>query len=514
MIGRRRAEPEPSVVGILGEASDYRARLDLALGAVGRLTGRPDTYLYLADPGGRRFHLEHTKARPAADPTRAAPGPMEQTMEGGAEWSVPTPPFEIALSEADEQPRTVTSPVGRLWSLPLRGPDGGLIGLVQAGPVQEDAVPGAVRERFGRISADLAVVIAQSRREEELRSRLAAATAQVEASRRLAGSAVDVERLVSLLLDLALSSTRTEAGFVRSPPRTPAPSPCGRPPGCPRTSPTRWTCRRAAGCSTGRPPTAAPCSCATSRPPSGWHPLAAGGAAPGRERRAARGLLAGELRRGRDLRRAKPRAARDVRGADPADAPQRPPLRELHRALPRDGPGPRPRARRAAVRDPGAPRARQPRGGHRRPRGRARRRRGRRGPRRRPHPRRRPRRLGRGGVGDRRRAPDHRREPRRPPPAAPVGRRRGRRPPRVVRRLGVPQRPLGRGDRARGSRPRRRRVPGGDGHARHDPPGPHHRPARRRAGGPQRQPVRPARGRRGRAPAQPRRPPLPQAAGA
>jgi putative nucleotidyltransferase with HDIG domain len=80
--------------------------------------------------------------------------------------------------------------------------------------VAEDTVPRSVAERHAQIAIAMAVVIGQARREEELRQRLASATAQVEASRKLAGSAVDVERLVSLLLDLALAGTRTEAGFV------------------------------------------------------------------------------------------------------------------------------------------------------------------------------------------------------------------------------------------------------------------------------------------------------------
>lgn len=213
-MGRRPRAAAPDVLDALTESGDYRERLDLALASVKGLAGTPDAYLYVADPGGRRFHLEHTSARPAADPTRAAPGPMEQTMEGGAEWSVPTPPFEIAAGEADARPRVVTSPVGSLYSFPLTTATGSVVGLVQTGPVGGGSVPSRVRNRYEELRSHLTLVVAQTRREEELRARLASATAQLEASRRLAGSAVDVERLVGLLLDLALASTRTEAGFV------------------------------------------------------------------------------------------------------------------------------------------------------------------------------------------------------------------------------------------------------------------------------------------------------------
>lgn len=215
MIGRRRARTPPvDVLGALTQTVDYRERLDVVLGAVAAVSERPDAYLYVAEPGGRRLHLEHTKARPAADPTRMAPGPLQQVMEGGAEWSVPTPPFEIALGPADRDARVVTSPVGRLYSFPVLTSEGALLGLVQAGPVAVEEVPAAVRRAYAALAGQVALVIAVTRREEELRQRLASATAQLEAGRRLAGSAVDVERLVGLLLELAISSTRSDAGFV------------------------------------------------------------------------------------------------------------------------------------------------------------------------------------------------------------------------------------------------------------------------------------------------------------
>lgn len=202
------------VLGALTATEDYRARLDVVLSAVSALAERPDAYLYVAEPGGRRLHLEHTRARPAADPTRVAPGPLQQTMEGGAEWSVPTPPFEVALGPADRAPRVVTSPVGRLYSFPVLDPDGDVVALLQAGPSLEAEVPAPMRAAYAALAGDIALVLAIARREEELRQRLASATAQLEAGRRLAGSAVDVERLVGLLLELALSATRTDAGFV------------------------------------------------------------------------------------------------------------------------------------------------------------------------------------------------------------------------------------------------------------------------------------------------------------
>ena len=214
---RRRRAPDAGrrLLDALSATEDYRGRLDAALDAVRGLAEMPDAYLYVSEPGGRRFHLEHTLARPAADPSRAALDPLQSQQEGGAEWSVPTPPFEINRIDEDAAPRVVTSPVGDLYSFPVATAGGGeLLGLIRTGPVADEAVPRGVAERYAAVAAEVAVVVGQARREEELRQRLASATAQVEASRKLAGSAVDVERLVALLLDLALAGTRTEAGFV------------------------------------------------------------------------------------------------------------------------------------------------------------------------------------------------------------------------------------------------------------------------------------------------------------
>lgn len=214
--GHARAERDElngRLLRVLTDHADYRPRLDASLDVVKEITGRPDAYLYVSEPGGRRLHLEHTRARPAADPTRAAPGPLQTTLEGGAEWSVPTPPFEIVRIPEDEAPRTVTSPVGTLYSLPVFA-GGELVALLRAGPVAESEVPHEVSGAYDEVADTMALVVVQTRREEELRQRLSSALAQVEASRKLAGSAVDMERLVALLLELALAGTRTEAGFV------------------------------------------------------------------------------------------------------------------------------------------------------------------------------------------------------------------------------------------------------------------------------------------------------------
>jgi len=201
------------VLEVLTTEAEYEARLQALLGLAIEATGYPDGYLYLAEDDASRLHLEATKARPAGDPSRAAPGPMAQTVEGGAEWIAPTPPLEIVRGEDLDQARTLTTSVGRLFSQPLAR-DGAVIGLVQVGPVPSGDASASVRRTLEDLSFPLALAVDRARSEQLLRQQLAAANAREEMGKRLAGSALDATRFMDLLLDLGLKATRAEGGFV------------------------------------------------------------------------------------------------------------------------------------------------------------------------------------------------------------------------------------------------------------------------------------------------------------
>jgi HD-GYP domain-containing protein (c-di-GMP phosphodiesterase class II) len=218
-IGRRPTlnghDPHP-LLAILGRHVPYDERLGEILAYVSDMTGLPDTYLYVAHEGGRHLHLARSRATaPAVAPDSGATI-VGDSQEGGTAWSVGTPPFELSLREDDDQDilRVIDTPVGRLLSLPLHASGGALVGVVQAGPVT-DAEPQRIAvARFAETKAAIAALVATAVREEASRSRAELAEARLEGTRRLAASALDVHQLIGLLLDLALSSTRTDAGFV------------------------------------------------------------------------------------------------------------------------------------------------------------------------------------------------------------------------------------------------------------------------------------------------------------
>jgi putative nucleotidyltransferase with HDIG domain len=192
-----------SLLGLLGQEDDYERRLEALLDEAVALAGLPAAYLYVADASGRRFHLE--RARTPALPVEAT--------EGGVATIAPTPPLELRRAPEYEGESVLDSAAGRLWSLPL-DLDGRLVGLLQVGPVDGKDVGRRAKQRLRESRLPLAVFVERAHAEHALQQRLAALSAQTDVGRRLVRSAVDVESAVSLLLELALRTTRTDGGFV------------------------------------------------------------------------------------------------------------------------------------------------------------------------------------------------------------------------------------------------------------------------------------------------------------
>ncbi len=217
MIGRRstrnRGAPQP-LLAILDRHVTYDERLDEVLKYVSDMTTLPDTYLYIAHEGGRHLHLARSRATAPAIPAEPDPTILGDTQEGGTAWSVGTPAFEFGLREGEDHLRVVDSSVGRLLSLPLHTPSGRFVGVVQAGPLADSEPPKIAAARHADVETTIATVVAAAMREEASRRRAELAEATLEGTRRLAASTLDVEQLIGLLLELALSSTQTEAGFV------------------------------------------------------------------------------------------------------------------------------------------------------------------------------------------------------------------------------------------------------------------------------------------------------------
>ena len=142
---------------------------------------------------------------------RRRPRPSE-AVEGGVETIETTPPLELRCTPEDSA-RQVARHAGRAPVLLL-------VRAAGSRPVAGRPRPAlgagrrAARARR-RCAIPLALVAGQAREERGLAHRARRrSAARVEAGQRLAGSALDRGSYVALLLELALRSTRTEAGFV------------------------------------------------------------------------------------------------------------------------------------------------------------------------------------------------------------------------------------------------------------------------------------------------------------
>ena len=198
---------------LAGSSRPYREKLNAILDAVKRLTGTEACYLYFLDATDRRFMLEHIVAEP--EKKRAVEAEEALGVPVGTEdvrSVLGAPPLSLVRSPADEEARAVTTEAGTFYSMPLKQ-EGQLKGLIQMGPFPK-GVPGKVKRRMAEIARPLSLALLQVKREEELRERARAIEARTRIGRRMLGSTLELDRFVSLLLDLSLKATKTEAGFV------------------------------------------------------------------------------------------------------------------------------------------------------------------------------------------------------------------------------------------------------------------------------------------------------------
>ncbi len=213
---------EGAVTGVLTAltlAEELDPRLDAVLDAAADASELPARFIYLTAADGRRLHMARARSGPVAidqhSPSWAQPGSVTSstTGEGASEATAAMPPIEMAIDQAREQ-RSMPTAAGLMHALPLELGDE-LVGLVLLGPLKDGGqLGGRQRRRLSALMPALAALARQAHREQTLRDEIAALTSREEVARRLAGSTLEVDRLVTVLLDLAVRSTRSDGGFV------------------------------------------------------------------------------------------------------------------------------------------------------------------------------------------------------------------------------------------------------------------------------------------------------------
>jgi len=227
MIGFRKRSPQefprletPAVWNDILESlkpdSSYDERLEAILTALDKAVGLDVYYLYLLDATGKRLSLEHIKAKSLEEEAKVEGG--IPVLSGGDEYEsvhsiLNSPLLDFPYHTRHNEPHVTTTRAGPVYAVPLRR-EGQLAGLLQMGPLEDGSVPRAIEQRVADLLFPLSFAVTQARQEEDIRQRLQSLESQAEVSRRLLSSAFEVGEFIDLLLDLALTATGTEAGFV------------------------------------------------------------------------------------------------------------------------------------------------------------------------------------------------------------------------------------------------------------------------------------------------------------
>ena len=213
------------ILGALRPDSPYTERLETILAVVDRVIGLDVYYLYFLDAAGKRFTLEYVKVKTSEDELETSEAEIPALRQGsvqvlskGDEYEdvcsiLHSPLLDFPYHTRHNEPHVTTAQAGSLYAVPLRR-EGCVVGLLQMGPLDGDGVPRAVERKVADILLPFSFAVTQARQEENLRRRLRSLESQSEVSRRLLSSAFEVEEFIALLLDLALTATGTEAGFV------------------------------------------------------------------------------------------------------------------------------------------------------------------------------------------------------------------------------------------------------------------------------------------------------------
>jgi anti-anti-sigma factor len=101
-----------------------------------------------------------------------------------------------------------------LINVPLHIQTNEYIGVLLAGPNPDKKINQKINERIDAISKTAAAAIKTIKEYQLLRDEIRSLTSRTQVSKRMLGSALEVNRFVDLLLDLALTATKAESGFV------------------------------------------------------------------------------------------------------------------------------------------------------------------------------------------------------------------------------------------------------------------------------------------------------------
>lgn len=197
---------------ILGSKTSYEEKIESLFAVLDKYLRMQVYYLYLFNHGSSKFTLEHFKTAEKLI-KKGQKSITEEIASDSVQFAVGSPPLEISYSENYEIKRLVSTKAGQLLSIPMRIDDG-LLGLLQVGPVDDENMMRRVEQQVDKVLFPFCLAVSQARLTQNLSEKLVTIESRSDVSRKILSSAFEVNKFISLLLELSLKATGTEAGFV------------------------------------------------------------------------------------------------------------------------------------------------------------------------------------------------------------------------------------------------------------------------------------------------------------
>ena len=209
---KTRTKPWRDFLVILESEASYAGKLQAIFTLLDEHLGMAAYCLYLLNREGNRLFLEHFRT---TEKTGQEPGFLVtgDTSSDSVRSTVGSPPLQIPYSKDCETVHLIPTGMGQLLSIPVRV-DGELRGVLQTGPINNQNMVRRVERLLHPILFPFCLSVVQARRTQDLLDELTSVQARSDVSRKILSSAFEVNKFISLLLELSLKATGTEAGFV------------------------------------------------------------------------------------------------------------------------------------------------------------------------------------------------------------------------------------------------------------------------------------------------------------
>lgn len=196
-----------ATVPLLGQSADASYRF--LVNILDDLLQSHAYYIYVTSSGPETMKLEYMDIRRAAPDADRPPGGGESLND-----LLQNPDAQMRVDADFHSLRFFDVWAGSFLNIPLIGEGEVFLGTILAGPTPAHAIDAKLSALLHDCSLGMGANVQKIREVAGLREDFRIASARAKVTQRVLGSALEVDRFVSLLLDLALTASKTEAGFV------------------------------------------------------------------------------------------------------------------------------------------------------------------------------------------------------------------------------------------------------------------------------------------------------------